>query len=70
MLITDSRPIRSVVLANTWHKVGHDEVTAITVTEENGQMATVAWFEVWKGKRLLCRSNSAHVSEVYYEEGA
>lgn len=69
MLSKDTRPIRSIKLANNWHKVGEDEVTRISAVDENGEMAHVPWFEVWKGSRLYARVNSRFVSEVFYEEG-
>jgi hypothetical protein len=69
MLSDDTRPIRSIQLERTWHKVGEDGVTKITVFDERGEMSLVPWFEVWRGSKLLCRSNAAHVREVYYEEG-
>jgi hypothetical protein len=69
MLSSDTRPIKSIILGRTFHKVGEDDVTRISVFDERGEMSMVPWFEVWKGDRLYCRSNAAHVHEVYYQEG-
>lgn len=71
MLSKDTRPIYSVVLSGPvmGHQVGKDDCTRISAVDENGEMAHVPWFEVWRGDALYCRVNAAHVAEVYYQEG-
>lgn len=65
----DERPIFSIVLENVWHQTGKDAVTSITIVEQTGEMAYIAWFEVWHSDLLYCRVNSSYVNEVYYQEG-
>jgi hypothetical protein len=72
MLSKDTRPIVSIILDadyQTTHNVGRYGVTKISVVDENGEMAHVPWFEVWKDDALYARVNSKYVSEVLYQEG-
>lgn len=72
MLSKDTRPIYQIFIADDYqrfHRVGTYGVTRISAVDENGEMAHVPWFEVWKGDALYARVNSAFVGEVYYEEG-
>ena len=46
-------------------RVGRD-CDSIIVVMENGQMAGVPWFEVWKGGKLASRWNAAKVQGVAY----
>lgn len=47
-----------------WFRVGQDGVEKITVVMENGQMAGVAWFAVWKGGRIVSKHNGALLESV------
>lgn len=72
MLSKDTRPICQIVIGGDVqmsHTVGRYGVTKISVVDENGEMAHVPWFEVWKDDALYCRVNAAYVSEVLYQEG-
>ena len=48
----------------TLYMVGAVGVTSIVVSMENGQMATVPWFEVWKGNSLFAKYNGASILGV------
>jgi hypothetical protein len=72
MLSSDTRAICQIVLNADYqnsHTVGRFGVTKISVFDENGEMAHVPWFEVWKGEALYARVNAKYVSEVLYQEG-
>lgn len=69
MLSKDTRPIYGLTLQIASHWIGSDGVTRISAVDENGEMAHVPWFEVWRGDKLYARVNAAHVNEVYYQEG-
>jgi hypothetical protein len=72
MLSKDTRTISSLFIAGDYQRsytVGRYEVTKISAVDEQGEMAYVPWFEVWKGDRLLARINASYVSEVFYQEG-
>ena len=68
-MIDDPRPIQSVWdAADQGHgaTVGLNDVTAITYYEENGDMAPVFWFAVWKGDIITKRLNGACMAVVRY----
>ena len=73
-LHSDTRRIESIVLSGgPIYRVGSRGVDSISPYHENGEMASIVWFEVAKrdkGRRLFIahRINSAHVQEVNYEE--
>lgn len=69
MLSKDTRLIYALVLEGVSYWVGSDNVTRISAVDENGEMAHVPWFEVWRGEKLHARVNAAYVSEVYYQKG-
>jgi hypothetical protein len=72
MLTNDTRAICQIVLNADYqasHTVGRFGVTKISAVDENGEMARVPWFEVWKGESLYARVNAKYVSEVLYVEG-
>jgi len=64
----DDRPIKGVYYARgeEGYTVGYEEVTSITISDVNGSMAPVVWFEVWKSDRLHARLNSALMEQVTY----
>ncbi len=72
-LSKDTRPIVFIETpdshSHAWHRVGENGVTRISVFDENGEMAHVPWFEVWKGNALYARVNAKYVCEVRYQEG-
>jgi len=45
-------------------RVGDNGIERITVAYENGQMALVAWFEVWKDGKITAKHNAAHIATV------
>lgn len=45
-------------------KCGEHGVEKITVIMENGQMAGVPWFAVWKEGKILAKYNGAHLEGV------
>lgn len=53
-------------LAQVSYTVGKDSVTAIEPYDEAGDMAYVAWFNVWCGETLYTKVNSRFVSRVFY----
>jgi hypothetical protein len=65
----ESHTVKSLALdlAQTNHTVGKDGVTAIEPYDEPGDMAYVAWFNVWRGQTLYAKVNSRFVSAVFYE---
>ena len=67
-MIEDNRSILAVwdVTGQVGAKVGYNGVTAITYYEENGHMAPVPWFAVWKDKEIIFRLNGAHIAQVIY----
>ena len=67
-MIDDPRPIHAVWDADgqVGATVGLNDVTAITYYEENGDMAPVFWFAVWKGDIITKRLNGAHMAVVRY----
>jgi hypothetical protein len=72
MLTNDTRPICQITINADYqnaHTLGRYGVTKITTVDENGEMAHVPWFEVWKGDALYSRVNAKYVSEVLYQEG-
>ena len=46
-------------------KVGED-CDAIIVSMENGQMAIVPWFEVWKDGKIISKWNAAKIAGALY----
>ena len=50
----------------TTYMVGQNSVTSIIVAMENGQMASVPWFEVWTGNILSAKYNGAKILGVEY----
>lgn len=47
-------------------KVNSELCDFIIVSMENGQCATVAWFEVWKDSKCISKWNSAKVEGVEF----
>jgi hypothetical protein len=68
--IDDERPIKGVYFDDCREgvTVGHAGTTAIVPYYENGEMAPVVWFAVYKGKHLHARLNAAQMCEVVYAE--
>ena len=46
-------------------KVG-EQCDAIIVSMENGQMAIVPWFEVWKDGKIISKWNAAKIAGALY----
>jgi len=58
-------------LAGIWFEDGQilkagEHCDSIIVSMENGQMAGVPWFEVWKDGKLISKWNAAKVEGVLY----
>lgn len=71
VIMKDPRAISAIYApgeGSSW-MVGATKITKIEPYEENGQMAPVLWFEVWKGDHLFVRVNAAHVECVTYKQG-
>ena len=67
----DKRPIQmvwSVGPEELGATVGQSGVTRIEPYQENGQMAAVTWFAVYKGDFLAARLNGAYMAEINYAE--
>ena len=47
---------------------GANGVTKIVPYDENGEMATVTWFAVWKGEHLHSRLRAGAMESVVYQE--
>ena len=66
--IEDESTIRKLVLPAgiVYTASAIDYYTSIKVYEENGQMASVTWFALYRGGMLIKRINGAYVIEVEY----
>jgi hypothetical protein len=49
-------------------RVGRNGVEKITVVMEDGQMARVPWFAVWKNGKIAMKHNGALVESVEMKE--
>ena len=67
-LFDDKRPIEAIWPGPDALVVGKDGVEKIEVYQENGQLAPVAWFAVYKKGVVSHRVNAAHVETVLYVE--
>lgn len=54
-------------LAQCSYTVGKDGVTAIEPYDEPGEMAYVAWFNVWRGQTLYAKINGHFISAIFYD---
>ncbi len=50
--------------SSSYFKVGEFDVERITVEMENGQMAGVPWFAVWKEGKIVSKWNGALLGGV------
>ena len=50
--------------SNECYTVGIGGIEKITVVMEDGQMAGVPWFAVWKNGEIESKHNAVHVSTV------
>jgi hypothetical protein len=69
MLFEDGRPIKAIMCPASNYEfiaVGENGVTEIKGYPENGEMAPVAWFEIWKGDIVSSRINGKYVQEITY----
>ena len=68
-MIRHNKPIDSVCYPDdSAITVGILGVTAIEPYYENGEMAGVVWFNIWKGEFLWQKINSKHVAVVAYKK--
>lgn len=72
-IMYDKRPIQMVWSVGSEDEmigatVGRGGVTRIEPYNENGQMAAVTWFAVYKGDFLTARLNGACMAEITYAE--
>lgn len=65
-IMADERPIRRIWTDEIQHTVGREGVTKIDSYPENGHMAPLVWFAVYRGEEMFARVNGAHVVEVQY----
>ena len=66
-LVEFEHPISSILTAHNGHFVGQGGVAEFRVFMENGQMASVPWFEaVDENGNVLKRINAALVESVEY----
>lgn len=47
--------------------VGENGITKIIPYLENGEMARITYFEIWKGESLSSRINGKYVREIHYK---
>lgn len=67
-IIEDKRKIDSISKDYYIRIVGIGGITRIIPYEENGQMAKVTWFAIYKGDFLFERVDSTGMSVTYLEE--
>ena len=68
-MMDDKRPIQGLFFDDaqgTQLVVGSDGVTKIEVYGENGEMALVPWFSVYRGEVISVRVNAARIGSVAY----
>ena len=57
----DGQEVKSLIMSDqTKVEVGQG-VDKIKVVMEYGQMAGVPWFTVWRGNKIICKYNAAHL---------
>lgn len=72
-MMFDNREIDEVILRSldsaddTSFKVGRNGITEIKQYFENGQMAAVPWFAIYKGENIFTRMDAVNCIVVYKE---
>lgn len=67
-LENDARPIESITTSgDAYWCAGHNNVTAIKLYFEDGQMARVPWLAVFVQNQIAHRVNMALVESIGYE---
>jgi len=67
-IISDERPIvRLYTAQDSSFAVGNFGVTIIKPYTENGEMALILWFEIYKGDEVVARVNGRYVESVHYQ---
>ncbi len=59
--------IESLILEGTVFAVGCDGITRILWYQENGEMAPVNWYHVFKGEFLASDINGRYVVSISYK---
>jgi len=67
-LLNDFRPIKRLIFPSEDNSyVVGGSIDKIEPYSENGQMAAVPWFVIYKDGKVIRRVNAAHVETVEYE---
>jgi hypothetical protein len=69
-IINDPRTILCIVgdaVEEVGERIGRLGVTKIDTYEENGEMAPIVWFRIWRGDVLWKRIRGGSVAEIEYE---
>jgi hypothetical protein len=70
IIIEDKRPIKKLFFGDPEETLvaGKYGIEKIVPYHENGEMAPVVWFAVYKNGEILSRFNSAQVEGIEYAE--